>query len=177
MTKRSHSLPPTNLPLTWHTPNSLFQTPRCRLANVRLNHDHPPLPTLSAPIPNLDCKQWKASRCTTTPCVQTYDDDRDDQKGYISLGKRVFCSSPLNWITDLVFQPSNSFKSSIPLLNITHVLSKHAKKLSADWSVLPSEHAYIHILLCWVKWVTCEWYPLDCYDCYKEQRCQIQSNN
>ena len=72
-------MPPTNLPLTWYTPNSLFQTPRCRIANVRLNHDHPPLPTLSAPIPNLDC--------TTTLCVQTYDDDRDEKKE-ISLWER-----------------------------------------------------------------------------------------
>ena len=100
------------------------------------------------------------------------------KRKYLSGKERVFCcSSPLNWITDLVFQPSNSFKSSLPLLNITHVLSKHSKKISVDWSILPSEQAYIHILLCWVKWVTCEWYPLDCYDCYKEQRCQIQSNN
>ena len=30
---------------------------------------NPQLPTLSAPIPNLDHKQWKASHCTTTLCV------------------------------------------------------------------------------------------------------------
>ena len=158
-------------------------TPSSKLLDVELQMfvsttTNPQLPTLSAPIPNLDRKQWKASHCTTTPCVQNCDDDRDNKiRKYLSGKERVFCSSPLNWITDLVFQPSNSFKSSLPLLNIIHVLSKHSKKISVDWSILPSEQAYIHILLCWVKWVTGEWYPLDCYDCYKEQRCQIQSNN
>ena len=141
MTKRSHSLPPTNLPLTWHTPNSLFQTPRCRIANVRLNHDHPPLPTLSAPIPNLDCKQWKASRCTTTPCVQTYDDDRDEKKGNISLGKRESSAPPL-WTGSLTWYSNPAIPSSLLFHFWTsYMYSKHSKKILIDWSLLPNQHS------------------------------------